>query len=307
MDHDQRFKVLLEEFFRELLELFWPRWAIRFDFNTLTWLKDEVFTDPPRGERLRVDLVARLKLMKPGARSKAARKDWLALVHAEVESRESVEQLRPRMYEYYRELRRKHGLPVLPLALLLRVGLNGLGVDQYEEHFEDFRPLLFQYLYIGMPGLDGQKYLAGDNSLGVALSPLMDLPESKRAELTAQALDRLVHSEENMWRKFLLCECVQAYAPLSSAQRKKLDTLLVSERYSEVKAMTKTWYEEGMEKGVEKGRQAGQMEILQDLLEQRFGTLTPKAKAKLEKLTTDQVRQLAKNILQARSLRELGL
>src|SRR4051794_22854365 len=132
MDHDQRFKVLLEEFFKELLELFWPIQAARFDFGTLTWLRDEVFSDPPQGERLRLDLVARLRLRKSVA-GRGGRRDWLALVHTEVESRQSIEQLRPRMYEYYRELRRKYGLPVLPLAILLNVGLDGLGVDEYEE------------------------------------------------------------------------------------------------------------------------------------------------------------------------------
>jgi hypothetical protein len=32
-DHDQRFKTLLREFFRELFLLFFPQWAKRFDFS----------------------------------------------------------------------------------------------------------------------------------------------------------------------------------------------------------------------------------------------------------------------------------
>ena len=37
------------------------------------------------------------------------------------------------------------------MALYLNVGLNGLGIDAYEEWFEDLCVLRFQYYYIGLP------------------------------------------------------------------------------------------------------------------------------------------------------------
>ena len=52
----------------------------------------------------------------------------MALVHVELESRASTLAFRPRMFEYYVQLRRDTGLPVLPIALFLRVGLAGLVV-----------------------------------------------------------------------------------------------------------------------------------------------------------------------------------
>jgi len=65
VDHDQRFKVLLKAFFAEFFRTFFPEWADRFDFSRVDWLEQEVFTDPPRGERRSLDLVARLPL-RPG-------------------------------------------------------------------------------------------------------------------------------------------------------------------------------------------------------------------------------------------------
>ncbi len=35
-DHDQRLKVLLREFFKEFVWLFFPEWAERFDFDTIS-------------------------------------------------------------------------------------------------------------------------------------------------------------------------------------------------------------------------------------------------------------------------------
>src|SRR5207248_9610715 len=79
-DHDQRMKVLLREFFVEFMRLFFPLWAARFDFSTLSWLDKEIFPDPPRGERRAADLVARLSTVEVPPRQHAL-EDWLALVH----------------------------------------------------------------------------------------------------------------------------------------------------------------------------------------------------------------------------------
>ena len=59
-DHEQRFKAMFKAFLAEFFATFLPAWADRFDFPRVDWLEQEVFTDPPRGERRAVDLVARL-------------------------------------------------------------------------------------------------------------------------------------------------------------------------------------------------------------------------------------------------------
>src|SRR5205809_7549260 len=104
-DHDQRLKVLLKEFFEQFFLCFFPVWAERFDFGDLTWLDKEVFLAPPQGEKRHLDLVARLRIRPGVSPPMAEAADLLALVHVEVESRESVLALRPRLFEYYVQLR----------------------------------------------------------------------------------------------------------------------------------------------------------------------------------------------------------
>jgi hypothetical protein len=58
-DHDQRFKSLLKAFFAESFETFFPAWADRFDFSRVDWLEQELFTDPPRVERIKAPGSAR--------------------------------------------------------------------------------------------------------------------------------------------------------------------------------------------------------------------------------------------------------
>ena len=93
-----------------------------------------IFLAPPQGDRRQLDLVARLKLRPGGPPPRAGATDLVALVHLELESRASAQAFRPRMFEYYIQLRRDTGLPVLPIDLFLRVGLDGIGWDTDEEH-----------------------------------------------------------------------------------------------------------------------------------------------------------------------------
>lgn len=65
MDHDQRFKTLPKAFLAEFIQTFFPAWADRFDFLRVDRLEQEVFTDPPRGERRSLDLVLQVPL-RPG-------------------------------------------------------------------------------------------------------------------------------------------------------------------------------------------------------------------------------------------------
>jgi hypothetical protein len=108
-DHDQRLKVLLKEFFEQFFLCFFPVWAERFDFKELTWLDKEIFLAPPQGEKRLLDLVGRLRIRPDTPPPQAGASELLALVHIEVESRPSTQALRPRMFEYYVQLRRDTG------------------------------------------------------------------------------------------------------------------------------------------------------------------------------------------------------
>lgn len=120
-DHDQRFKMLIQEFFKEFLELFFAPWAKRLDCGAVEWLDKEVFADPPQGNRRVLDLVAKLATREPViSLAPGEPEHWLALVHIEIESPDRAQQLQRRMFDYYHLLRRKYQMPVLPIAIFLK-------------------------------------------------------------------------------------------------------------------------------------------------------------------------------------------
>jgi hypothetical protein len=63
--------------------------------------------------------------------------------------------------------------------------------------------------------------------------------------------------------------------------------------------MNTTWFERGIEKE--------RREWLKEMLEERFGTLSPSVLAKLEQLSADLLQTLRKALKEARNLADLGL
>jgi hypothetical protein len=299
-DHDQRFKTLLAEFFREFLTLFFPEWAERFDLGEITWLTQEVFPNPPQGERRALDLVARLRL-KPGVEPPFAggAEGGLVLVHLEVESNDRIAGFRRRFFDYYVDLRRRYDLPVWPIGLFLRVGLDGIGWTDYSETFWGRQLLEFTFAYVGLPALNAETYLSGESLLGVALTSLMRVPRERRVELHAEGLDRIARSRENDWRRFLLAETLQAYSDLDPAEWQRLQTLLVTDKYREARPMTMTYYE--------RGQLAALQRTALSLLEAKFGALTQAVRERLEGLSIRQLDQLLASLFKAESMKELGL
>jgi flagellar biosynthesis/type III secretory pathway protein FliH len=155
---------------------------------------------------------------------------------------------------------------------------------------------------VGLPGLKGEQFVAGEHLLGVALTALMDVPPARRAAVHAEALRRLAEARENDYRRYLLLDCLEAYSTLDEAQAQELAALLQTERYQGAQAMPLTSFEKGVQAGLEQGRR-----MLQKQLQARFGPLSPSVHERLESLSPERLEELALVLLEAHSLQELGL
>src|SRR5262249_23822137 len=151
------------------------------------------------GEKKVLDLVAKLPVKIPDDAS-----EQIILIHVEVESEDCTSSLDQRFPGYFWHLRRKYGTAVLPLAVFLKVGLDGLGEIVCEVLALGEWVMKLRYWYVGLPALDAHMFLNGANWLGVSLSALMKTPAGERLKVTANALRRLVECPERPARKYLL-------------------------------------------------------------------------------------------------------
>src|SRR5262249_21960443 len=124
-------KLAVQAFLPEFALLAFPDWAAWLGTSSAQWLPQEVFLDPPQGERRLLDLVARMPVTRPIG---AARE---VVLHVEIESGESLTDLRRRMPRYRAGLKIRYGLPVLSVALYLDVGLQGTDWDEATEEIWD--------------------------------------------------------------------------------------------------------------------------------------------------------------------------
>lgn len=289
-DHDQLFKELLREFLPEFFDAFFPAWAARFDFAGTEWLDQEAFLDPPHGEKRVLDAVAKVPTREPvpdPAGGTAGHQ--LVVVNVEVEWPDRAAGVRPRMWVHYDFLRRRHELPVLPICLFLRVGLDGIGWDAYEERVWGHTVLRFEYAYVGLPALDGEKYASGPNLLALALSALMKFPAADRARLKAEGLERIARSRDNDVRKHLLAVCFDRYFRLTPPEQTEYERRR-AEHDVEVRTMVSHF------------ELRGQQRLVRRLLEKKFGPLPPEALQKLESLRPEELEEVALTYPDAASL-----
>ncbi|HZT81860.1 MAG TPA: DUF4351 domain-containing protein, partial [Gemmataceae bacterium] len=142
-----------------------------------------------------------------------------------------------------------------------------------------------------------------ENILGVALAAMMRVPQERRLELITHGLQRVAQSGENDFRKHLLAGFLAKYRKLDEAQEQEFKRLLETEPFRGVKAMTTTWHEEGRKQGVLEGEK----KVLAILLERRFGAISRDVRDRLDALPPERLEALTAAILEAKSLRELGL
>jgi hypothetical protein len=298
MDHDQRFKAMMREMFPEFIELFFPKWAERYDVEHPEWLDKEVFANPPEGDRHVVDLAGKV-------RKKADGLEAFILLHVEIESSDSTSSIRERLPAYYTNLRSTFGCPVLPIVVFLKVGLDGIGVETCEEWVDDFRVLELNFHYIGLPALDAVTYLNKGNTIGIALSALMKMPPDRAPELGYEAIRKLAEAPLTEQQRFLLAECVNAYLPLDAAGQRKYEQLIESATDNRVKAMNKTPYDRGMEAGIETGELRAMRTVAVALLESRFQSVPHTYLRRVEAMTVPELHQFTLRIAKADKIEHL--
>jgi hypothetical protein len=308
MDHDQRFKALIRDFFPDFLTLFFPTISARLDLSSVEWLDTEMIPDPPEGARHLLDLVARVQAIPDN--DPTTPENLLALVHLEIESSDKTTSIKPRLPYYYLHLLDRYQSPIMPIVLYLRVGLDGIGIDDVEITFLDEVVMRFRYYYVGLPALDAVQYLEGDNWLGVALTALMSMPREQIPRIGAEALRRLSEAPLNEQKKFLLSDCVEAYLPLDEAGQQLFEKITHNKNYMRLNAMNKTTYDRGIEKGIEQGIEKERLRILRIAevqVRQKFGPIASETLSELRQFRPEQLEDLLVNMESAQSLSDLGL
>lgn len=175
---------------------------------------------------------------------------------------------------------------------------------------EQFR---FRYAAVALARLEAREYVEKASPVAAALAALMSRRRSREpVRLRVSMMERVILSELDEARKFLLLSIIEKYFELAGAEREKLDRVLSQERYREVRNMRLSWAEKIEEKGRKEGKKEGLLEgkreTLLRLLKTKFGPLPEEMISRVRAVPS--VRELdayLDRVLVAASLEDMGL
>ncbi len=302
--HDQLFKELFRLFFREFLELFFPAVAAKIDFASVRFLEQEIFADFPGGEARRADTVVEVRTVSGDPE--------IVVFHVETEvwRRSSF---RSRMFAYYHLLTDRLKKPVYPIAVYLSRGTGGIVTETYERELFDLAVLTFRYKAVGLPDLNADDYLTGQNLVGVALSAMMKPGPNSVDSVTRKwkAIQTILRSRVSESGKILLTNLVQTYAVLTPTEAVQYENLVAITATKEERNMISYWeqlgLQKGLQQGVEQGMQQGQRSLLLRQLTTKYGELPQSVYEKIGTMSESELLTLGDRILTASTIGELGL
>lgn len=161
--HDLLFKRLLETFFVEFIELFFPQVSDLMDKEHLNFLTQEVITDIPDMEKHLVDILVETKL---------AGEEGIVLIHVESQA-QRVPEYNRKMFRYFSRLHDKHQRKILPIVIYSH-DMNVAEPDSYRVEFSFLEVLIFKFLVVQLRKEPWRKYIRSSNPVAAALLSKMD-------------------------------------------------------------------------------------------------------------------------------------
>ena len=211
VDHDRLFKELITTFFEEFILLFFPEMYEYIDFQHLSFLSEELFTDVTAGEKYRVDLLVETKLKG---------EDGLIIVH--IENQSYVQPSFPeRMFIYFSRLFEKYRTNVVPIAVFSYDAIRD-EPSSFTLQLPFGNILHFRFFTVELRKQNWRNYIRIDNPIAAALLSKMGYTESERIELKKQFLRMLVRLELDEAKQRLLIGFFETYVRLTDDEEQQL-------------------------------------------------------------------------------------
>ncbi|MDD2443041.1 MAG: Rpn family recombination-promoting nuclease/putative transposase [Desulfotomaculaceae bacterium] len=273
IDHDRLFKELLETFFVEFMELFFPEAAPAIDLMHIKFLQQEIFTDVTIGEKRKVDILVETRLKgEPG----------LILIHVEPQAYEQ-KKFNERMFIYFSRLYEKYRRKVLPIAVFSYDRVRD-EPDRFELGFSFLEVLNFQFYKLELKKLNWREYIHTDNPVAAALLSKMGFKPEERVKVKLEFMRMLVRMRLDPARMELLTGFFETYLNLNSEEKEQYNRelgKLDSEEAGVIMQITTSWHAEGRAEG----RVERTGEIICKYLARKFGEKSAGLQQKVVQIT----------------------
>ncbi|WP_406678464.1 Rpn family recombination-promoting nuclease/putative transposase [Moorella sp. ACPs] len=284
IDHDRLFKELIETFFAEFMQAFFPRAYEAIDFTHVRFLQQEVFTDVTAGEKHEVDILVETRLKGEAG---------LIMVHIEPQSYVQKE-FNERMFIYFSRLYEQHRCKILPIAIFTYDQVRD-EPDTFTTGFTFLDVLRFRFYKLELKKLPWREYIHSNNPVAAALLSKMGFKDEERVQVKLEFLRMLTRLKLDPARMEMLAGFFESYLKLSQEEEERLNCELgrIDKKEAEtIMQITTSWHErgrmeglmEGRMEGLKEGRMEAQKETILKYLSRRFGEQPADLEEKVQKI-----------------------
>ena len=277
IDHDRLFKELLETFFAEFMELFFPEAAQAIDLTQIKFLQQEIFTGVTAGEKHQVDILVETRLKgEPG----------LILVHVEPQAYTQVN-FNERMFIYFSRLYEKYRLRILPVAVFSYDRIRD-EPDSFALGFPFLDVLHFRFYKLELKKQNWRDYIRSDNPVAAALLCKMGFKPEEKVKVKLEFMRMLIRMKLDPARMELLAGFFETYLKLNEEEEEQYYRELGKLDRKEVEVImqiTTSWHEKGRAEGEIKGKAEKAREVICKYLDRRFGEKTKDLQQKVHHIS----------------------
>ncbi|WP_127583917.1 Rpn family recombination-promoting nuclease/putative transposase [Paenibacillus koleovorans] len=277
--HDEAFKKLLQTFFLEFVELFFPELHRQIDPAQTRLLMQELLVDVIGEQTRELDLLVQTRLLES---------DAYILIHLETQSYKDPF-FSERMFIYFSRLferhRHDHRL-IIPIALFA-YGDSSAVKPEFTMRFSEHNIVHFNYFHVELFRCNWREFIDSSNPIAAALLSKMGYTKSERRQVRTSFLRMILRltAKLDQARLALIMSFADLYfEPVEEEDKSIMDQLrkeypIESEQFSELMPAWKRWgfeegvakgMEEGIEQGIEQGRKQEKLEIAATLHSKGF-------------------------------------
>ncbi|MFK7693274.1 Rpn family recombination-promoting nuclease/putative transposase [Paenibacillus sp. HJGM_3] len=297
IDHDRLFKELIQTFFHEFMEVFFAEVHESIDFNPLTFLSEELFTDLVAGERRRVDLLAETKLRG---------EEVLIIVHVEPQSYFQKD-FAERMFIYSSRLFEKYRRRILPIAVFSHKEAR-IEPDSFGWGFAFLEVLKYRFFTLELQKCNWRQYVRRDNPVAAALLSMMGYTEDEKVQVKLEFLRMLVRMELDPARMHLITGFFDTYLKLNDREKLMLKEeirMLDRQEESLLAKLQTQWEIDAKIEGKLEGKLEEARKFINKYLQAQFGEKRADMDNKIANLNDlEQLEQLADRLFRVSRLEE---
>src|SRR5690625_3794194 len=201
--HDLLFKQLIQTFFEEFMEAFFPDLHRDIDFKSIKFLSEELFTDVYDGDKRVLDIVVEVKWKKTNT---------IIIVHVEPQSYQQKD-FHQRMFHYFSLLYHKLRKPIIPIAVFSYD--EPWDVDEFQMTIGDLDILKFKYLTLHLRNINWRHFIHKANPVSAALLSKMGYTRRDRVKVKIEFFRILTSLKIDLEKRDILVGFFEKYLQLS--------------------------------------------------------------------------------------------